>query len=149
MLNFFIIAFFLILLFLGLQGLESFLEGFRYDNSLGIKNQILYDYINATGLPGLIFGTGINLQFDAEFGYWLGFGGILAVMAIFFLYARLIFTNAYGFIIFLPLLVAGFGNSQLYGLQTATLVIPAIVLIASISSCPTSRIPSFSDTGMR
>jgi hypothetical protein len=98
------------------------------DSSLFLKNEILFDYIHSSSIFDLFFGSSralVNtIQFDAEFGYWLGSGGFLALSSIILFY--LIFNQAshsFAYPIILPVLFAGFGNTQLYGLLTSTLIL--------------------------
>jgi hypothetical protein len=118
--------------FLIYQAWERFVQGFQTQGSLEIKNKILVEYLNSVSVTDLLFGTGINLQFDAEFGYWLGFGGILALLAVILFYSTVMVKNVFSIAMILPILIAGLGNTQMFGLLTASLLIPTIISVHGI-----------------
>ena len=111
---------------------ERLLQGFDADSSgsAAIKNQILSSYIDSVDVNHLIFGGFYNLQFDAEYGYWLGSAGVLGLLAVLLFYFMIVANSSASAPIILLFLLIGIGNTLLYGLLTATLIIPVIILLA-------------------
>ena len=82
----------------------------------------------------MLFGGEFNLQFDAEWGYWIGAIGFAGTFGILALYWRMVRTYPRMTPVVLALLGAGFGNSLLYALGTGLEVVATMVVAGQCSA---------------
>lgn len=107
-----------------------FTEGFlAEEGSARIKQTILSDYVRDTDPFILLVGGQYSVQFDAEFGYWIGAAGFLGLAGLMLFYLLIGLTKRFLFPLIISLVLIGIGNSFLYGLLSATLAV-AVLMIA-------------------
>lgn len=100
--------------------------------SANIKFQILMDHLQSADLTTLLIGGVFSLQFDAEYGYWVGavgFLGIIALGIMLRLYYKQIPTLPP---IIIGLLLMAIGNSVFYGLLTGTIAAMVFLILSSL-----------------
>lgn len=100
--------------------------------SANIKISILLNHLQSSDLTTLLFGGVYNRQFDAEYGYWIGAGGLLgliAVFMVFYLYFRYIRTTRP---IVIALALMGIGNTVFYGLLTGVVAFVTLGVVTNL-----------------
>ncbi len=110
---------------------DRLMQGFTDPmGSANIKLRILFDYLQASDLATLLFGGTYDLQFDAEYGYWIGAAGICGVIG-WVLTLRLFFSHIPSSrAISLAMLLMAIGNTVFYGLMTG-----AIATLLLVTAC--------------
>jgi hypothetical protein len=113
---------------------ESVIEGFGEtgEASVSIKNANLLSYINTTDAVHFIFGGSYGIGFDSEYGCWFGGSGAMGLLALLLFYLMIAINSRTSRVIVFCLLLVGIGGTLFYGLLTATLVIPSIILMVRI-----------------
>ncbi len=121
-----------ILFTLSINFFASLVEGFSEGGSFDIKLSILKDYyLDSADIISLLTGSGvIDFPFDFEYSYWFVLGGIFALVGLMIFYIRIsrLKTSSFYYLC-IPLLFAGLGTSILFGLMTASLLIPVFIVV--------------------
>lgn len=116
---------------LAYQASSRLQQGFEVSGSFTVKFEILRQFlteaVESQDYIALIFGARHDVFFDQDFGYWLGAGGIFAVIGVFGLYI-LIFYKQGRRRFFYAIILASCGNSLLYALPLA----PYILVLACV-----------------
>ena len=126
--TFWVLLFFSIFLFLTM---DDILRGLDSEGSANIKFQILTNYLNSSNFLEILFGGTYNIQFDNEYGNWIGSTGFFGMLA-WFLILRMFYITipSIGYLIF-PFLMASVGSTLFYGLLTGSIVIILLVITSS------------------
>ena len=126
--TFWVLLFFSIFLFLTM---DDILRGLDSEGSANIKFQILTNYLKSSNFLKVLFGGTYNMQFDNEYGNWIGSTGFFGLFA-WFLILRMFYITvpSIGYLIF-PFLMASVGSTLFYGLLTGSIVIILLVITSS------------------
>ena len=126
--TFWVVLFFSIFLFLTMGDI---LRGLDSGGSANIKFQILTNYLKSSNFLKVLFGGTYNIQFDNEYGNWIGSTGFFGLFA-WFLILRMFYITvpSIGYLIF-PFLMASVGSTLFYGLLTGSIVIILLVITSS------------------
>ena len=126
--TFWVLLFFSIFLFLTM---DDILRGLDSEGSANIKFQILTNYLKSSNFLKILFGGTYNVQFDNEYGNWIGSTGFFGMLA-WFLILRMFYITipSIGYLIF-PFLMASVGSTLFYGLLTGSIVIILLVITSS------------------
>jgi len=116
--------------FLGERVLQGFTDPM---GSANIKFRILINYLQNADLVMLFFGGTYDLQFDAEYGYWIGASGFLGMLGwvlIVRLFSAIVPLSRP---IVLAMLLMAIGNTVFYGLLTGAIATITLVIACSIT----------------
>ena len=110
---------------------DEILLGFDSEGSANINLQILMNYLESSNFLKILFGGTYNIQFDSEYGNWIGSTGFFGMLA-WFLILRMFYITvpSIGYLIF-PFLMASVGSTLFYGLLTGSIVIILLVITCS------------------
>ncbi len=114
-----------IFLFIFLISFYSYITEAFFDKTDGsgyIKIMILKNYLTQSDLFSLLIGGHYGTQFDNDLGNWIGFSGFFGIIALFILYARLIYNNSTR-AISISILTMGIGNTTFFGLLSAVIIV--------------------------
>jgi hypothetical protein len=124
---------FTILIFFIIVLKEQFIEAVTTDGSAYIKIVILLRHLEDATIMKILFGGVFNLQFDAEYGYWIGSSGLLGMGSVLLFFLILFQKLPQMRPIVLLYVVMSIGSTILYGLLTASIMIFLVILGATIS----------------
>lgn len=100
--------------------------------SANVKIRVLLNHLQSSDLTTLLFGGVFSRHFDAEYGYWIGAGGLLGLIAflmVLYLYFRYIRTARP---IVFALALMGVGNTVFYGLLTGVVAFVTLGVVANL-----------------
>ena len=110
-------------------------NGFSAGDSLDQKLQIFLNYYARLSAQDVMFGSGLDVHFDSELGFFFGFGGVAALLALILFYCLLLRDNILLFPLVIVLLLTSVSNSVMYSLMTSVLLIPAFIAPSLAPSC--------------
>ena len=126
--TFWVLLFILILLILAK---DEILLGFDSEGSANIKLQILMNYLESSNFLKILFGGTYNIQFDNEYGNWIGSTGFFGMLAWFFILRMIYITIPSIRDLIFPFLMTAVGSTLFYGLLTGSIVIILLVITSS------------------
>ena len=109
------------------------LEGLSSLGSGGIKFKILIDYLKSADLISIIFGGQHDTEyraFDADLGNWIGAVGFIGIVGIILLFRRIVTFNKNTLPLIVALTFMSIGNTALYGLLTANLLLCYFLIVS-------------------
>ena len=134
--NFFFILVLLLTILIGYYNFSHFLEGLSSSGSVGIKFKILTDYIKSTDLMSILFGGQHDTNYkvyDSDLGNWIGAVGFIGILGIIMLFIRIININNNTLPLIIALTFMSIGNTTLYGLLTANVVLCYFLIVSDKS----------------
>ncbi|MDB4154465.1 hypothetical protein N9682_04985 [Candidatus Pelagibacter sp.] len=102
--------------------------------SANIKILIFFNYIRESSLPDLLFGGTFNVNFDTEYGNWLGASGFLCLFAFFIFYRMMYGFSNQSKALLISLLVISIGNTLFYNLLFAAILVPMFIILLSFNN---------------
>lgn len=123
---------------------ERVIQGFTDPmGSANIKFQILANYLLNTDVVTLLFGGTYGIQFDAEYGYWIGAAGISGLFG-WVLALRLFMTSIpLSGPILIAMLLMAIGNTVFYGLLTGAIATILLVIACTMTFRSTRGVASW------
>lgn len=115
--------------------IASLFQAFSTGGSFDTKLSILKNYhLNSADFLTIFTGAGfIGFPFDFEYSYWFVLGGLFSLLGLIIFYIRISAYRSLNFLFLtIPLLLAGIGNSILFGLMSGSLLIPVLIIVYSL-----------------
>jgi hypothetical protein len=126
--TFWVLLFVSIFLFLTM---DDILRGLDSEGSANIKFEILTNYLGGANFLEILFGGTYNIQFDNEYGNWIGSTGFFGMLAWFLILRMFYITIPSIRDLIFPFLMTSIGGTLFYGLLTGSIVIILLVIISS------------------
>ena len=109
---------------------DSLIEGVT-TGSANIKFEKLMRYFNNTNFFKVLLGGTFNVQFDNEFGNWIGASGLLGILSWIVILRMLYLVVPLTGSLIVAILLTAIGNTLFYGLLSGSIVIILILITSS------------------
>jgi len=101
--------------------------------SANIKFVEIFDYLSQASIWDLLFGGRFDVNFDSEYGNWIGASGYLGILAFFIFYKMIHRFAPQTKALLISLLLISFGNTLFYNLLFGTILIPLFIILLSFN----------------
>lgn len=106
---------------------------FSETGSAYIKFIVILEYLDQANIFDLLFGGRFDINFDTEYGNWIGASGLSGVIAFFIFYNMVFQFTPQSKAFLISLLLISFGNTLFYNLLYGAILAPLFVILLSFN----------------
>jgi hypothetical protein len=111
---------------------DNILDGFLTETgSANIKFSLLFNFLKNVSLNNLFFGGIFDINFDAEYGYWIAASGLLGIIGFLIFYIMILQYSNQSKSLILTFLTISIGSTLFYNLLYISILISLLIILLS------------------